>query len=115
MIYKLTLLGLCLLMLTLTECKTSSKSTKSTTSATTTSAPVPAEPKLNATDPVVTAIAIGESVYQAKCVDCHKLPVPSEYNHTEWADIMVKMSRKAHLSDTETSQVLAYVNASAKK
>lgn len=106
---KLTYLILCIGCITLTECKTSSKTASTTLvkPATAEAKPVPA--------PVADPIAIGQSIYQSKCVDCHKLPRPGDYTQSDWAPIMVKMAHKAHLSEVEATQVLAFVNANAKQ
>ena len=112
---KLSIITLCLLSFALMECKTSSKSiaTKSAAPPPTTAAPVESAPAIKP-DPAA-AIAIGESIYSAKCAECHKLPQPAQYTQDDWAHIMIKMSRLAHLSDTETTQVLAFINNSAKQ
>lgn len=64
--------------------------------------------------PPVNDVAVGEMLYKTKCDDCHKLPRVNEYSANEWASIMVKMGRKAHLSQTETVQVLTFINTSTK-
>ena len=112
---KLTIITLCLLSLTLMECKTSSKSTATKTALPSATTVTPVEPTPAAKPDPAVAIAIGESIYGAKCAECHKLPQPSQYTQADWAHIMIKMSRKAHLTDTETAQVLAFVNNSAKQ
>lgn len=94
----------------LSECK----STKSAVATSPAPASPPAAvevPKPATPDP----IAVGQMVYQSKCYQCHDLPKTSDYPKTEWSDIMVRMSRKAHLSEAETEQVLAYVNANARQ
>jgi mono/diheme cytochrome c family protein len=59
--------------------------------------------------------ALGQMVYQSKCYQCHDLPNASSYSRGEWSDIMVSMSRKAHLSDEETQQVIAFVHANSRQ
>ena len=99
----------------LSECKSTHSATTSTAISTTQPAvetPPPADVK---PAPVANdLIANGRNVFQTKCVDCHELPKPASYGKDEWADIMIKMSRKAHLSDVEANQVLAFVNEYAK-
>jgi hypothetical protein len=63
------------------------------------------------TDPAV----LGMGIYNAKCGRCHGLKVVSDYTSDRWVSIMQVMARKANLSDTEKEQVLAYVQANAKK
>jgi len=94
----------------LTECKISSKTASAATAKTATVEAKPS-PAAAPADPV----AIGQSIYQSKCVDCHKLPRPDDYTQADWVHIMIKMSRKAHLSEDETTRVLAFVNANAKQ
>jgi len=61
------------------------------------------------------AIADGLYLYQTKCNGCHDLPRVSDYSPDDWPNIMVKMSRKAHLTDLESAQVMAYINNKAKQ
>ena len=63
------------------------------------------------TDPAV----LGQGIYNAKCGRCHGLKVVSDYTSDRWVSIMQVMARKANLTDTEKEQVLAYVQANAKK
>jgi cytochrome c5 len=100
---------LCLLCIHLTACKTSSKAT-----TTNTAAPVPVKPAEEAKTKATDMLNQGYSVYQGKCGGCHNLPNPGDYDQSDWASIMIRMSRKAHLSSDETAQVLAFVNANAK-
>lgn len=106
---KLAYLIVCIACISLTECKTSSKTAQAVVTK-----PATAEAKPTPT-PAADPIAIGQSIYQSKCADCHKLPRPGDYDQADWAHIIVKMSHKAHLSEEETTQVLAYVNANAKQ
>jgi cytochrome c5 len=98
-----------LIIILLSECKTSSTASRSVSSPAVVSESKPVE-----SNAASLAIATGQNLYNSKCVDCHKLPVLTDYTKSEWADIMIKMSRKAHLSDTETNHVLAYINTGAK-
>ena len=111
---KLLYILICLIGIALSECKTSSKSAIAITTAPAPAKPTAADVKPAAPDTLALAIASGQTVYQAKCGGCHDLPRASEYGYSEWSNIMIKMSRKAHLSDTETDQVLAYVHSNAK-
>lgn len=105
------LIGLAVIFLS--ECK-STKSAVVSAPAPPIAAPVAEAPKTEA-NPATELIANGQAVYQAKCYQCHDLPRASSYSQSEWSDIMIKMSRKAHLSDLETDQVLAYVNANSRQ
>ncbi len=57
----------------------------------------------------------GQSTYNAKCGRCHGLKVVSEYTVDRWISVMQVMAMKAHLSDIEKENVLAYVKANAKQ
>ena len=96
----------------LSECKTTSRSTATTVTAQPAKASVEVkeEAKPEVPDSTATAIAQGQTIYTTKCYQCHDLPRVSDFSREDWSDIMVKMSRKAHLSNTETDQVLAFVN-----
>jgi mono/diheme cytochrome c family protein len=109
---RITALILVCLIYILPSCK-STQPTVSSTTVSPTAASVEVKPATPA--PVADAVANGKTVYQAKCYQCHDLPNAASYTQSEWSDIMIKMSRKAHLSETETAQVLAFVNANARQ
>ncbi|RYZ00048.1 MAG: hypothetical protein EOO11_02950 [Chitinophagaceae bacterium] len=83
----------------------STSSTSSTTTTTTTST----------TTTAGSAVAAGHQVYNAKCGRCHNLKDPAHYTAERWVPILKSMAPKARLSEDETAQVAAYVNANAKK
>lgn len=60
-------------------------------------------------------IKAGQATYNAKCGRCHGLKVTSDYTSDRWISIMQVMAPKARLDDTEKANVLAYVQANAKK
>jgi mono/diheme cytochrome c family protein len=76
-----------------------------------------------AADPVATGsratasatIEAGHTVYTSKCGRCHGLKDPANYTAERWEPILKSMAPKARLSDEETAQVRAYVQANAKK
>lgn len=57
----------------------------------------------------------GQATYNAKCGSCHGLKVVSDYTAARWASIMAVENTRANLSQTERTNVLAYVTANAKK
>jgi len=57
----------------------------------------------------------GQATYNAKCGSCHGLKVVSDYTAARWAGIMAVENTRANLSQTERTNVLAYVTANAKK
>jgi mono/diheme cytochrome c family protein len=92
---------------------------KASPTATTTA---PAEPKTAATPATAApataskaSLEAGHTVYTAKCGRCHALKEVSNYTAERWVPIMKSMAPKARLSEEETTQVLAYVQAYAKK
>ena len=109
---KIACILLFLLGMVLSECKTTSKSTVTTAAPKRPEQPaeVKAETKHDISDSITASIAQGQTVYQTKCYQCHDLPRVTDYSRADWSDIMIKMSRKAHLSNLETDQVLAFVN-----
>ncbi|RYZ21703.1 MAG: hypothetical protein EOO16_11990 [Chitinophagaceae bacterium] len=80
-----------------------------TVSTTPSSAPVATKTAATAT------IEAGHSIYTAKCGRCHGLKEVSNYTAERWVPIMNSMAPKAKLTEEETAQVLAYVQANAKK
>lgn len=58
---------------------------------------------------------LGQATYTAKCGRCHGLKNTADYTADRWVGIMQSMAPKARLDDTEKANVLAYVQANAKK
>jgi hypothetical protein len=61
------------------------------------------------------AIDAGKSIYIAKCQRCHGLKDPADYTANQWVPILDNMAKKAALTDDEKANVLAYVDANARK
>lgn len=57
----------------------------------------------------------GQSTFNAKCNRCHAYKVTTDYTDSRWVSIMQVMAIKANLTETEKSNVLAYVRANSKK
>jgi cytochrome c5 len=77
--------------------------------------PVPATPPVMAPAPVPNAdVAAGETLYNQNCGKCHVLHKANEYTAPRWLRIIDKMAPKAHLSETQKTQVVAFVKANAK-
>jgi hypothetical protein len=57
----------------------------------------------------------GKEVFTAKCGKCHELKDPADYTPKKWISIVNDMAPKAKLDATEKKNVLAYVQANAKK
>ncbi|RTL57140.1 MAG: hypothetical protein EKK37_13900 [Sphingobacteriales bacterium] len=60
-------------------------------------------------------IAEGKTTYESKCGRCHALHAPDEFSAEKWVPYVDAMAIKAKLTDTEKANVLAYVQANAKK
>jgi mono/diheme cytochrome c family protein len=60
-------------------------------------------------------IVTGKTLFVERCGRCHGLKKVEDYSLTEWEHIMKSMAPKAKLTELETQQVTAYVNANAKK
>jgi nitrate/TMAO reductase-like tetraheme cytochrome c subunit len=58
---------------------------------------------------------LGQATYSTKCGNCHGLKVTTDYTASRWATVMQVMAIKANLTEEEKQNVLAYVNANAKK
>lgn len=103
--------GLAALVAACAHKATPTSSTSSTSSSGTSSAPAPSS-TANAS---AAKIEAGHQVYNAKCGRCHGLKDPANYTAERWVPIMQSMAPKARLSEEETAQVTAYVQANAKK
>jgi cytochrome c len=61
------------------------------------------------------AIASGQQIYNNKCGRCHGLKRTEDYTAERWVGIMHDMAFRARLDSVEKSNVLAYVQANAKR
>jgi mono/diheme cytochrome c family protein len=71
-------------------------------------------PDADPAKPVAPEVA-GQTTYNTKCGKCHGLKVVNDYTADRWISIMQVMAPKAHLTDAEKDNVLAYVKVNAKK
>ena len=53
----------------------------------------------------------GKEIYTGKCAKCHKLRDPNKYSVAAWDKAMVKMKKKAKLSDEQFQQLDAYIQS----
>ena len=60
------------------------------------------------------AAIAGQATYNQKCNRCHAYKITTDYTVDRWISVMQVMADKAHLSDIEKENVLAYVKANAK-
>lgn len=61
------------------------------------------------------AAIAGQATYNQKCNSCHPYKITFDYTADRWISIMQVMAMKAHLTDIEKENVLAYVKANAKR
>ena len=60
------------------------------------------------------AAIAGQATYNQKCGRCHPYKITTDYTVDRWISVMQVMAEKAHLTDIEKENVLAYVKANAK-
>ncbi|MES2574613.1 MAG: cytochrome c [Bacteroidota bacterium] len=53
----------------------------------------------------------GKTLYENSCVKCHKLYDPKEYSQEDWAPILIRMQKKAHLDDAQITSISHYINS----
>ena len=63
----------------------------------------------------VVDMATAEKSYRTVCSGCHELYPPTAYTANQWPGLVKKMQKKAGFSDAEKTQILAYLNANARK
>ncbi|OXA76616.1 Dihaem cytochrome c [Flavobacterium aquidurense] len=56
-------------------------------------------------------LAAGKSMYENNCAKCHKLYEPKKFTQEEWAPILVRMQKKAHLDDTQMASITSYIHS----
>ena len=77
-------------------------------------APAPATPTVIETAKAVELtpeLAAGKSMYENNCAKCHKLYEPKKFTQDEWAPILVRMQKKAHLDDTQMASIKSYIHS----
>jgi len=77
--------------------------------------PPPAKPETIPPTGDNNAIAQGQTTFTAKCGRCHALKTTTDFTAQRWVGILESMAPKARLDATEKANVLAYVQANAKK
>lgn len=60
---------------------------------------------------VVTAetLAEGKSLYGMNCAKCHKLYDSKDFTAVEWTPIVMRMQKKAGISDEQREKIYAYL------
>lgn len=61
--------------------------------------------------PVITAevLAEGKSLYGMNCAKCHELFDPKTFSAEEWTPIVLRMQKKARISDEHREKIYAYL------
>lgn len=54
-------------------------------------------------------LALGKTIFEAKCGKCHDLVKPESYSKEKWKPIMLSMQEAAKLTDDERVMVYNYV------
>lgn len=68
---------------------------------------------LPAKEPNAEKIAMGKSIYNEHCGNCHKLFAPEDFNQREWVPILISMQSKSKLSDADMTLISEYINSIA--
>jgi ribosomal protein L31 len=63
----------------------------------------------------VVDMAAAEKTCRTVCSGCHDFYPANAYTADKWPGIVKKMQKKAGFSDAEKTQILAYLNANARK
>jgi cytochrome c5 len=56
-------------------------------------------------------LAAGKTMYDNNCAKCHKLYEPKKFTQEEWAPILVRMQKKAHLDDSQMASITSYIHS----
>ncbi|WP_298140521.1 cytochrome c [Flavobacterium sp.] len=56
-------------------------------------------------------LAEGKSLYENNCAKCHALYKPKDFNAEQWKPIMLRMQKKAKISDEQREKIYSYVTA----
>ena len=97
----LTLAAITLLAVSCSTKKTAPAATSAPAVTAVASAPAALTPEL----------AEGKNLYDNNCAKCHKLYEPKKFTQEEWAPILVKMQKKAHLDDTQMASITNYIHS----
>ena len=53
----------------------------------------------------------GKAIHNGQCIKCHKLRDPNKYSVAAWDKAMLKMKKKAKLTDEQGTQLDAYIES----
>ncbi len=54
-------------------------------------------------------LAEGKSLFVNNCAKCHNLKNPNNYTKEEWTPILLRMQKKAKITDAEREAIYNYV------
>ena len=54
-------------------------------------------------------LAEGKTLFVNNCAKCHNLKNPNNYTPEEWKPILLRMQKKAKISDTDRDKIYNYV------
>ena len=72
----------------------------------------PAPPTATETAKAVTLtpeLAEGQNLYENNCAKCHKLYDSKDFTAEEWTPIVMRMQKKARISDEQREKIYAYL------
>jgi mono/diheme cytochrome c family protein len=59
--------------------------------------------------PLTPELAEGKVLYENNCANCHKLYDPNKFSAEQWTPIVLRMQKKAKISDEEREKIYAYL------
>ena len=64
--------------------------------------------------PIITTetLAEGKNLYGMNCAKCHKLYDSKDFTAEEWTPIVMRMQKKARISDEQREKIYAYLTTS---
>jgi len=60
-------------------------------------------------DATIESLRAGQDIYNNQCTKCHDAKDINDYSEDEWLPLIDKMSRKAHLDDSDKEIVRRYI------
>lgn len=72
-------------------------------------APKVTTPVAEATKGLTPELAQGKMLFVNNCAKCHNLKNPNNYTPEEWKPILMRMQKKAKISDAEREKIYNYV------
>lgn len=106
---KLKIIGFAILSITAFSC--ASKATVTTNAPTQETKEVSLTPTKSVSPMPMPTVVEGKSLYENNCAKCHKLFEPKEFSKEDWAPILVRMQKKAHLDDAQMIGISNYISS----